>query len=92
MDEKRVEDAIEELLKWQKDLGVSLVDVRDPDGKPTYDKDGSRVRQYNLAGMSEIAKEIVERAKSDPFYYASRSAALERAAKEVIEEQKRKPN
>jgi uncharacterized protein YdhG (YjbR/CyaY superfamily) len=69
-------------------LGINLIEIRDPEGKPTYDENGSRVRKYNLSGLYEKVNEIMKRAKADPVYGISPEAAMKRAAKAVAEETK----
>ncbi len=87
--EQEVEQKIAALLKWQEETGINLIEIRDPDGKPTYDENGSRVREYKLSGLHEKVAEIMRRAKADPVYGISPEAAMKRAAQAVAEETKR---
>jgi hypothetical protein len=85
-----VEEFIDELLEWQKQSGVDFVQVRDPNGVPTYDEEGQRVREYNVSELLRMGNEVARRAQSDPLYFASRRYAMKRAAQAVLEERKKR--
>lgn len=82
----QIERGRKELLKWQEETGITLVQIRDPDGMETFDEDGNRVRQYNLSRLFKIINDIEEKAKNDPIYGISPQKALDRAAEVVVDE------
>ncbi len=83
-----IEQQIAALRKWQEELGIDLIEIRDPEGKPTYDEKGYRVREYNLSKLHEKVSEIMRRAQANPVYGISPKAAMKRAAQAVAEESK----
>jgi hypothetical protein len=89
-DDSEVEKVIDEILEWQKQSGFDFIQVRDPNGVPTYDGEGQRVKEYNVGKLLGMRDEVVKRAQSDPLYFASRKDAIKRAAQAVFDEHKKR--
>jgi len=83
----RVDGRMKELLDFFDEAGLPrLVEISDPDGKPTYDKNGYKVKHYDMSKFNEVVNEVQRRASLDPTYSISSQLAVEKAAKEIANE------